>query len=81
MTWLYQYRNRPDDNFFPGEVDLVQRFLEEYTQKMTEAPTELRMTTTVLLCRTEKPDDALLQKNSVQGRGNAGEQAWYILLL
>lgn len=40
MTWLYPYRDRPDDNFIPGEVDLVQRFLEEYTQKLNEAPIE-----------------------------------------
>lgn len=40
MTWLYPYRNRPDDNYISDEVELVQRFLEEYTQKLNEAPTE-----------------------------------------
>lgn len=38
MTWLYPYRNRPDDNYIPGEVDLVLRFIDEYTEKLNAAP-------------------------------------------
>ena len=40
MTWLYPYRDRPDDNYISGEVELVQRFIEEYTQKLETAPME-----------------------------------------
>lgn len=115
MTWLYPYRNRPDDNYIPGEVDLVQRFIDEYTEKLNAAPIDkndaqydwvfrndglygkgyltdceysglpYRISSNgkqysvylytgagpsrieedhyrALLCRTEKPDDALLQE-------------------
>lgn len=115
MTWLYPYRNRPEDNYIPGEVELVQRFIEEYTEKLNAAPIEkndaqydwvfrndglygkgyltdceysglpYRISSNgkqysaylytgagpgrieedhyrALLCRTEKPDDALLQE-------------------
>ena len=40
MTWLYPYRDRPDDNYISGEVELVQRFIDEYTQNLEDAPIE-----------------------------------------
>lgn len=40
MSWLYPYRNRPDDTYISHQVELVSKFLEEYTQKLESAPEE-----------------------------------------
>ncbi|MBQ8663304.1 MAG: hypothetical protein IJ471_05555 [Eubacterium sp.] len=40
MTWLYPYRDRPNDNYIAQEVELVQRFIDEYTEKLSNAPIE-----------------------------------------
>jgi len=40
MTWLYGYRDRPNDNYIAKKIELVEKFLAEYTPKLDAASEE-----------------------------------------